>query len=645
MFYRTFSRQVGNTIYIRDKNMGAVREIRLLHVDDDQAFTDMTGEFLERAETPIDLVQTTDPVEGRAIVADHDIDCVVSDYDMPGMSGIALLESIRETLDDLPFILFTGKGSEEIASEAIAAGATEYLQKGVGSEQYELLLNRIENAVERFRSDRERLRNERRFRTVFEDPHRLVHLLDEDGCILRCNQTSMDWIDQDESTVRGMAFWRSPWWLGQDRSVVNEWIEDGLAGTYVDFDYEGHTPSGEQVILDGSVRPVCDEADHVASLIVSWQDVTDEHRQQVQLAEQSRALEAVLDTVDAGIVMKDVESRYQILNEQWRSRLGIPEDSTLDALTDFELFAAPLAERFRAEDRQVMQSGEPIEVQHRVPTVDGKRTMLTRKTPVYSDGGTIKGVCAVSTDITDRVEQEEELTASQRRLEQQNERLEEFAEIVSHDLRNPLTTALGRVDVVETKHRDEHLDSARDAIQRAIQLIDDTLALAKQGRSIEAREAVSVSAIAEKAWDSVYAPEATLVCEDDVRITADPDRLLRLFENVFGNALHHGGDDVTITSSRSGDNSFSITDDGAGISASERQVILERGYTTTTEGTGYGLAIVQRIAQAHGWEIAVGESPEGGAAFDINGITFCGDDSDRKGATTCGSYDQESSGE
>lgn len=597
-------------------------ELQLIHVDDDAAFTAMTAEFLERSDASIAVRQATEPAEALTIVTQESIDCVVSDFDMPGTDGIEFLEQVRAIRPDLPFILFTGKGSEEIASEAIAAGATEYLQKGVGSDQYELLRNRIENAVAGYRADRERRRNERRFRTVFEDPNRLVHLLDDTGRILRCNRTSLEWISADDSAVTGQLFWEAPWWIGQDRSVMQDWVERGLAGEYVDFDINGETPQGDAYYLSGSVRPVRDESNVVTSLIVTWRDVSEERRQQARLAEKSRALEAVLETVDVGIVMKDVESRYQLLNSEWRSCLGIADDADIDTLTDFELFAAPVAEGFRAEDRRVMQSGEPIEVTQTVPTVDGERTMLTRKTPVYTESGTIKGVCAVSTDITDRVEREAELAVSRKRLQRQNGRLEEFAEIVSHDLRSPLTTAAGRLELADDTGSVEHIESAREALDRAIDLIDNTLTLAKEGRVIEERVPVELAELVDSAWKSMENESVTLVCDIDGEISADPDRLTRLFENLFANAIRHGGASVTVTVGRANESALYIADDGPGIPADKRDAVFERGMTTEHAGTGYGLAIVERIVDAHDWEISIETSTDGGARFLIHDVTF-----------------------
>ncbi|PSQ44033.1 histidine kinase, partial [Halobacteriales archaeon SW_7_68_16] len=128
---------------------------QVLHVDDDPAFTELTVDMLERQEDQFTVETAHSASEGLELLAGGGFDCIVSDYDMPGRNGLEFLEVIREQFPDLPFILFTGKGSEEVASDAISAGITDYLQKGGGTERYELLANRIETAVRQYRAERE----------------------------------------------------------------------------------------------------------------------------------------------------------------------------------------------------------------------------------------------------------------------------------------------------------------------------------------------------------------------------------------------------------------------------------------------------------------------------------------------------------
>ena len=135
--------------------------IPVLHVDDEQRFTDLTKRGLEQADDQLIVETATSPAEAWEPLAEGQFECVVSDYEMPSKDGIEFLESVRDEYSDLPFILFTGKGSEEIASKAVSAGVTDYLQKGSGKDQFTVLANRITNAVEAYRTRHEHQRLER----------------------------------------------------------------------------------------------------------------------------------------------------------------------------------------------------------------------------------------------------------------------------------------------------------------------------------------------------------------------------------------------------------------------------------------------------------------------------------------------------
>jgi len=128
---------------------------RVLLVDDEPGAADLAATHVERLVDGVETVTRTSPTEAIGVVADDRVDCVVSDYNMPGIDGLELLEEVRSIDPGLPFVLFTGRGSEEIASEAISAGVTDYLQKGVGRDRYEMLANSVENALDRRRAERD----------------------------------------------------------------------------------------------------------------------------------------------------------------------------------------------------------------------------------------------------------------------------------------------------------------------------------------------------------------------------------------------------------------------------------------------------------------------------------------------------------
>lgn len=158
-------------------------DISVLHVDDEPDFAAMAGSFIERANDTLEIVTASSTSEGLERLAEDGIDCVVSDYEMPGRDGIEFLKAARRENPTLPFILYTGKGSEEVASEAILAGVTDYLQKGSGSDRYELLANRITNAVEKDRAEREVKVAQQRFRRLIENSTDIITVIDNGGVI------------------------------------------------------------------------------------------------------------------------------------------------------------------------------------------------------------------------------------------------------------------------------------------------------------------------------------------------------------------------------------------------------------------------------------------------------------------------------
>jgi signal transduction histidine kinase len=217
-------------------------------------------------------------------------------------------------------------------------------------------------------------------------------------------------------------------------------------------------------------------------------------------------------------------------------------------------------------------------------------------------------------------------------LERQVERLEEFASIVSHDLRSPLTVARGRIELLKASHDldDEHVSQIEFAHERMTEIIEDSLALARGGHEVTEPASVDIESIAHSAWQTTGTSTASLIVDRDGTIEADEDRVTRLFENLFRNSVEHGStvdhatdddgeaSEITVTVGLLADGSgFFVEDDGVGVPDADRESIFEAGETGSGSGSGLGLAIVRRIAQAHGWEVDLRESKTGGARFEF----------------------------
>jgi signal transduction histidine kinase len=286
----------------------------------------------------------------------------------------------------------------------------------------------------------------------------------------------------------------------------------------------------------------------------------------------------------------------------------------MEGRTPFDLFPEAIAEETARYYRKALDGEE-----HTFHQDFGGSRYRIRTVPIHDDEGAVTGGMAVSQDVTAQHERERE-------LERQNERLEEFASVVSHDLRNPLTVLRTSLDLAAETGDDTHFERCHRNVDRMEALIDDLLTLAQQGRAIDSLESVDLATLATDCWATVETADAELSVETDAVVQADPGRLKQLFENLFGNAVTHGGPNTTVTVGvldpmhtetrveTAGRPGFYVADDGPGIPEADRERAFESGYSTSDGGTGFGLAIVREIVDAHGWEIRVTEGDDGGVA-------------------------------
>lgn len=259
---------------------------------------------------------------------------------------------------------------------------------------------------------------------------------------------------------------------------------------------------------------------------------------------------------------------------------------------------------------------DPVEFEHWHRQADGSVFWGTLTlSPLWNDE--FYGYAAISRDTTTTKEYE-------RMLERQNDRLKEFTDILAHDLRNPLNLIDGNLTLYEDTGDAEHLKVIDETTDRMAQLVEDLLRVARQGDVVTDPEPTNIGDVIDTAWQSLSADSGVTLHYETVRsVSSDPDRLCELFENLFGNAVSHGGDDVTV---RVGplDTGFYIEDDGQGIADDHRGQVFDHGFTTSDDGHGYGLSVVRTIVNAHGWDIVATGAQTGGARFEITGIDFLG---------------------
>ncbi|WP_436927612.1 response regulator [Halosimplex amylolyticum] len=608
--------------------------IQVLHVDDDPDLVELVATVLEREDERLTVETASTVADAIARLDEMEIDCIISDYEMPGRNGLEFLETVRTDRPDLPFILFTGKGSEEIASDAISAGVTDYLQKEIGTEQYTLLTNRVINAVERARAEQAEQRQLRAIETAQEG----ISILNADGEFIYVNEAYAALYEYDRGEMLG-AHW-SLLYPDQDTQSMRETILPAVrANGFWRGETTGLRADGNTFIEDHRLATT----DH-GELVCTVLDTT-EHRRQKQ------AIEELHSTARAFIQAETAEEVAEITVRAVRDILGMPAngfhryDETDDRLvpvtwTDrteelvgeppvfepgdgiaWKAFAAgePLVYDDIATNDDRYNPDTPIRSQLVIP-LDGRGVHLigSPEPAVFdeTDVSLAKTVAAHATAALERVERERELT-------RQNERLATFTNIVSHDLRNPLTVAIGRLELAQEACDCPHLADVDQALTRTETLLNDLHAFAQAGTVSLDPENVDLTTLCRACWGHVQTGAATLVIDTQQVIHADESRVQELLENLFCNAVEHGGDAVTITVGDLEDG-FYIADDGPGISDENKDLVFDYGYSTSQDGTGFGLSIVQEIGDVHGWELRVTDSDAGGARFEIHNVETSG---------------------
>lgn len=324
--------------------------------------------------------------------------------------------------------------------------------------------------------------------------------------------------------------------------------------------------------------------------------------------------------------LRESEEKYRTLVEQSHDAIYIYRDdrfvfanqrvSELSGYTRDELFGMKIWKLIHPDDREEVKCiasdrNRGLNSPHYEARIDTKggdtRHLEFSVRTINYEGETAH--LGSARDVTERKKRKQE-------LKRQNERLEEFASVISHDLRNPLNVAQGHLELAKERGGEPHFGKSKNALDRMETLIGDLLTLARQGQVVSDTESVELPTVVQQAWVNVETRDGTLIVDDLPEIDADRGRLQELFENLFRNAVEHAGTGTTVRVGPLADGFF-VEDDGPGIPDAEREAVFEHGHTTAKDGSGLGLSIVKSIANAHGWSISVHDGADGGACFRV----------------------------
>jgi PAS domain S-box-containing protein len=338
-------------------------------------------------------------------------------------------------------------------------------------------------------------------------------------------------------------------------------------------------------------------------------------QQEVLEAPGPELYETLVESATDGLYILDATGRFIYLNEAFAEILGYSQEDLFGRHAATVMVEGEL-ERGQQLIQEILQDGstDTGKMEMEMTTAEESAVTISLHFRVLtSEDGTYDGVMGVVRDITERKRRE-------RALDRERARLEEFASVVSHDLRSPLSVAKGFVELAYEDTEHEDLEQALSALDQMEELIGSLLTLARDGQTVEAVQPVELATAADAAWQRVEtdAGDTLEIAADDATIDADPDRLLQLLQNLFTNAVQHAGPDVTVRVGTLEDEAgLFVADDGPGIPPADREQVFEPKFSRASDGTGLGLAIVNRIVQAHDWKIDIMATDTGGARFEI----------------------------
>jgi len=470
----------------------------------------------------------------------------------------------------------------------------------------------ITDITERRRREMELRRNERRFESMFHDPNILVGLLDTDGTAQHINDTALEYVEADRDDVIGEPFWGTPWWTDDTTADLKRWIDRAADGEYVEYEVNHPTSDGDVFTVEGTVRPVTNDEGAVVSLIVSARDITERRQREAELEEVRDQMEFALARTSSVIWEQDHETGEMVSYPDSCPVL----DGALETVEEFET-------RVYEEDRSdvveavesVLETGESETVEFRtIPEVDAE-WVETQIQPVFDDSS-VSRLIGLSRDITD-------YKRRQQQLEQQNERFDELASVVSHDLQTPIQTIEGRLELAVETGETSHIEDALDAVNRLNELREDLVNMLRAKGIVGEMEEIDIGEVAEAAWEVVNSSDgSTLEIVGTARMEGDSAATRRLLQNLLSNSVEHAECPTAIHIGTVA-NGFYVEDDGPGIDPENREAVFTPGFSTKSGGSGMGMASVHQIVDEHGWEIDITEAETlNGVRFEITGTEF-----------------------
>lgn len=599
-------------------------ELIVLVVDDDQEFQNIISHYLTE-DLRYSVVSVDSGKKALEMLKEQSFSAIIADFQMPEMDGLELLRIIRSQGSLIPFIIFTGQGCEEIAIDALNAGADFYLVKGEDpGPQFLALRKNLSEIIARRQADEA-------LRVSESDNRKMLSLLKatleatEDGILVETidreivghNERFLRMFNLDKNQVEGKTgaeIWAlvSDQIIPEPHSSIHTKPGDSNHSTLLSFK-DGR-------VIESHARPqICEGK--IMGRVWSYYDLSERVRAEDALRESEAFNRGLVNNLPDFVMIYDNSGKILYINSSGIAGLMIDKEHS----NGTQIFQYILPEHHRIVKENIVRrfKGETVPP-YEVRLVRCDNTMLdvmVQATLIPYQGSDV--VLAVLTDITWRKEGEEALERYAQSLQMTvnalataNKKLNLLSDVTRHDILNQVHIILNYLDIVSSEQLPDEQRKMLERIEDATSIIH---------RQIQFTRSYQDLGVNKPEWQNVQdiidllTPHGIPI-QNKVRgltILADP-LLPKVFENLIDNGIRHGGEitNITVTANLKDDGAISLrwTDNGVGIATNKKERIFEKGFGNNT---GFGMFLIREILSLTGISIKeIGTEGEG-ACFEI----------------------------
>ncbi|MBS3815690.1 MAG: PAS domain S-box protein [Hadesarchaea archaeon] len=587
-------------------------EIKVLFVDDESEVLEQAEIFLKKEKPNLNIETISSAELGLKKLEEDGFDAVVSDYKMPEMSGLEFLQKLRKNGNDIPFIILTGKGREEVAMDALNIGADRYLQKGKDPKsQYVVLADAIVQEVKHQRSKERLKESEKRFQSFFEELGDAVFVTavngKNDGEILEVNSTTIEQTGYSRNELIGMNI-TDDLSVGEPEEISYEEISKKLLnGESVTFTVKGKRKDESTYWEEVKVVPIRYKGMN-AGLSIS-RDITSRKEMEEELEYLAKEWEETFNALDDMVFILNKDHELEKANQEFLEVTGVSKEE-IQGKKCYELIHDLGAPIKKCPLEESLESKDSEENEFYEPSLD--RYLLAKVQPITDEEGNVRKVVHQLHDITQRKEMMKK---------------EGFLHsILRHDLRNKTNIVRGYLELLRdtdlSEKQEEFLGKADKATREGIELIEKVRSIRKIGE--EAFGEVKLNTILKNVIKETktQASEKGIEIEltsCDYKVWGGP-LLNELFSNLVENSILHSGCEKIKISCREEDEEVivSIEDDGRGVPDEDKGKVFKRDYKRGKSAvSGLGLYLVKGVAKSYDGDVKIRDSELGGARFDI----------------------------